>query len=190
MTSREIDQAATRLRELKQEMLGDGLLAACALGLALGATWYRPSLAVPLTVGALAMTFLGTRAYVRRFLIVDELADDRDAYCIPAIRGFGRRAASVAHRRELARRVRAALEGSTGAVGGRFSAARPDLEHLISALEDEKVEWEPQAVVLLDHWLSDPDGSFRNSSLPAAEIRSRISSLLPGVEVDGRREDA
>ena len=186
MTAREIDEAGKRLHELKEQMLEDAVLAAGAFGLAFAATQYRAALAMPLTVGAMAMLFLGTRAYIRRFLLIDELADDQDAYCLSAVRAFGVRSASIEHRREIARWVRSALAGSTGTVGERLAAAKSELEQLVAALEDESVRWEPQLVVAVDHWVSDPDGSFRDVSVPAIELQARVRTLLAGLEVPPR----
>lgn len=154
----------------------DSVLAATAFGLALAATQYRPSLAMPLTLGAIAMVFLAGRAFVRRFLLVDELAADLDTYGIPAVKDFGLRAVSIEHRRVVACTVRAAL------VDERLETAWPELEQLIRALENESVEWEPQVVVALDHWLADPDGSFRDPATRAVELRSRVRSVLAGLD--------
>jgi len=181
MTAHEIDGAARRLGELRSQTLEDAVLAAACFGLALGATWYRPSLAIPLTVGAMVMAVLACRAFVKRFWLVEELAVDRDAYRIPAVHDFGLRTASLEHRREIAQTVRRALVGSAGEAAERMEVAGPDLVLLIAALENEKVDWEPQAVVALDQWLADPAGSFRDPSLPAVEMRSRVRSVLAGL---------
>jgi hypothetical protein len=176
MTAHEVDRAARQLHDLRSQTLEGSGLAALAFGLALTASWLEPSLAVPLTVGAFAMTFLAARAYVRRFLLVDDLAVDRDAYVIPAVQEFGRRAASIEHRRQIAHGVRAAL-GS----GERLTSVRPELEQLIAALEDATVQWDPLAVVALDHLIADPYGSFRDASAPVVEIRHRVRSVLAGL---------
>lgn len=182
MTAHDVDDAARRLGELKAQSIEDSVLAAVAFGLALAAAQYQRSLAMPLALGAIAMAFLAGRAFVKRFLLVDELAADHDAYRIPAVRDFGVRAASIEHRRQLAGTVRAVLLGPTGDVGDRLAAARPELEALICALEAESTCWEPQAVVALDHWLSDPGGSFRDVTVSAAELRSRLRNVLASVE--------
>ncbi len=179
MTAHEIDDAARRVRELTSTTLEDSALAVVAFGLALAATWYRPSLAVPLAIGALVMTALAGRALVGRFLLVDELAEQREAYDIPAVQHFGLRAASVQHRREVARTIRGALAAP---VGRRLEPARPDLERLAAALEDESADWHPEAVVVLEHWLADPKESFRDPAASPIELRSRVRSILAGLD--------
>ena len=169
MTAHEIDDAAKRIGELGSRAAQDGALAAVAFGLALAATWYRPSLALPLALGAMAMTFLAGFAFVKRFLLVDELADDPDAYSIRAVRDFGARAASIEHRRELARIVRAA-------------PAQPELQRLIQALESERIDWDPQTVVALEHWLLDPSEAFRDPDIRSEELRSRIRNVLAALD--------
>ena len=179
MTAHEVDDAARRVRELTSTTVEDSALAVLAFGLALAATWYRPTLAVPLAIGALAMTALAGRALVIRFLLVDELAEQREAYGIPAVQHFGRRAASVEHRREVARTIRGVLAAP---VGRRMEPARRDLERLAAALEDRSTDWDPSAVVALEHWLSDPKESFRDPAASAIELRSRVRSILAGLD--------
>jgi len=181
MTAHEIDGAAKRLGDLRNQTVEDSVLAALSFGLALAATWYRPSLAIPLTAGAMVMTALACRAFVKRFWLVEELAVDGDAYRIPAVHDFALRTASLQHRREIARIVRGALVGSTGEIAERMELAGPDLVLLIAALENETVAWDPQTVVTLDQWLADPEGSFRDVSVPAVEMRSRVRSILAGL---------
>lgn len=179
MTANDIDDAAKRLGELKSTTLEDALLGALAFGLALAATWYRPSLAMPLAIGALVMAVLAGRAFVRRFVLVEDLAADRDAYRIPAVRSFGLKAASVEHRRVVAATVRVAL---AGAAADRMEPARAELEQLVRALEDESVDWDPQSVVVLDHWLADPKESFRDPAASAVELRSHVRSVLAELD--------
>jgi hypothetical protein len=184
MTAQEVDQAARELHGLRGQTLEDSGLAIVAFGLALTASWLKPSLAMPLTIGAFAMAFLAVRAHIRRFFLVEDLAADRDAYLIPAVQEFGLRAASIDHRRQIAHAVRGALLGSTGETGERLAAVRPELEQLIAALEDESAHWDPLTAVALDHWIADFDGSFRDVSAPAAEIRCRVRSILTRLDSD------
>ena len=160
MTARDVDDAAKRLGELKAQAIEDAALAAAAFALALAATQYRPTLAMPLALGAIAMVVLAGRAFVRRFLLVDELAAEPAAYCIPAVHEFGERAASIEHRRVLASTVRAVFDGE------------PEVERLVRALEDESASWEPQTVVALDHWLAESP----------EELGSRARSILARLD--------
>ena len=182
MNARQVDDATTRLHDLQIEGVGDLALAVLATGLALTATQVRPALAIPFLLGAFVVGFLGLRAYVRRTFLVEDLAGDPDAYTIPAVRRFGLRVASPAHRHDLAHSVRMALTGSSGAVADRFRAVQPELEALIAVLEDDDRRLDPCTVVTLERWRNDPGGSFRNPDVPVAELRSRLRSEL--IELD------
>jgi threonine/homoserine/homoserine lactone efflux protein len=86
MTSRQIDDAATRIHELGVESAQCLAVAAVAAGVSLAATQVHPAFAVPLLVGAGAVGFLGVRAFVRRSFLIEDLAADPDAYSIAAVR--------------------------------------------------------------------------------------------------------
>ena len=85
MYARAVDDAGTRLRELRRDEWHDLALAGVALALAIGATAYAPSLALPLLIGGLAVGALGIRALWRRWDLVDRLADEPDAYAIAEV---------------------------------------------------------------------------------------------------------
>lgn len=187
MNARQIEQADERLHDLKVRAVEDMVLAACGFGLALAATQLRPAFAVPLLVGAIALCFLGVQALVRRSFLIEDLAADRDAYVIPDVRGFGLRAASPAHRHQLARVLRVALLGSTYETAERLQAVRPELDELIADLEDDSLRWEPPAAVGLERWLNDPLGSFHDQTVPVTELRSRLRVFLAGFDDDAHR---
>jgi hypothetical protein len=187
VTARQIDQAASKLRDLKAQSLEDLTLAAFSLGPALVTDRLRPALAVPLVAGAATLVFLGLRALVRRSFLIEDLAVEPDAYEIAAVRSFGLRAASTRHRQTLAATIRAALAGSTGDVAARLDAARPELEELIADLEDERLCLEPAAAVVLERWLNDPESSFLDRSRPPEELCSRLRSILSAFEAAGGR---
>jgi hypothetical protein len=94
VTAREIDEAATRIQELGIESAQCLAVAVVAAGLSLAATQVRPALALPLLVGALAVGFLGVRAFVSRSFLVQDLAPDSDADAIPAVRRYTERVAA------------------------------------------------------------------------------------------------
>ena len=91
MHARAVDDAATRLRDLRREEWEDLSLAALAIALALAATWARPALALPLFLGGLAVGALGLRALWRRWDLVDRLAGERDAHVISEVRAYAAR---------------------------------------------------------------------------------------------------
>jgi hypothetical protein len=74
MYARALDDAGTRLSELRREEWADFGLATLALTLAIAATQVRPALAMPLFVGGVAAWALGIRARWRHWDLVDRLA--------------------------------------------------------------------------------------------------------------------
>jgi hypothetical protein len=184
MNARQLDEATTRLHDLRAQSVGDFVLAVAATGLALTATQLRPVLAIPFLVGAVGVGFLGVQAYVRRIFLVEELADDRDAYAIPAVRRFGERAMTLGHRHRLAQSIRVAMTDSSAEMTARLQMVRVELDQLVAVLEDEQRSLEPYSLVALEHWLNDPGGSFRNPLVPAVELRSRLRRVI--VDFDER----
>ena len=184
MNARQLDEATTRLHDLRARTVGDLVLAVVATGLALTATQFRPVLAIPFLLGAVGVGFLGMQAHARRVFLVEELADDRDAYGIPEVRRFGERATTPTHRRRLAQSIRLAMTDSPSEVAARPHSVRVELDQLAAVLEDEERSFEPYSLVTLEHWLNDPGGSFRDPRVPAVEVRSRLRHLL--VDFDER----
>jgi hypothetical protein len=181
MYARAVDDAATRLRELRHEEWEDLGLAALALGLAVAATQVRPALALPLFVGGLAAWALGIRALWRRWDLVDRLAGERDAHVIPEVRNYALRETSMERRRGLAAYVRRTLQESALARETRVMAAAEELEALASELEDDKLVLDPASAVACVRLLSDVAGSpLLNRGLPTQELRSRVSQIRSG----------
>ena len=182
MTARQIDEAAVRLRELRTQAVSDLVLAAVVFALAVTASQTHPPLALPLLIGAMAVTFLGLRAFLRRSFLVEDLAGEPEAYVISDVRGFGARAASRERRQLLAHGLRAAAEHPAPDVAARIAAVRPELEALIAALEDDGRPLEPRAAVTLERRLREGGLLLRDSSLSVSELRSRLRSLLASFE--------
>jgi hypothetical protein len=95
MYARAVDDAATRLRDLRREEREDFVLGALALGLALAATSIWPVFAFALFVGGMAVVIGGMRAAWRRWDLVDRLASDLDAYAIPEVQAHAARQATM-----------------------------------------------------------------------------------------------
>ena len=95
MYARAVDEASSRLRELRQEECGDLGLAALSLGLALAATQVRPVFAMPLFLGGVVVGARGVRALWRRWDLVERLAGERDAYVIPEVLACAAREATA-----------------------------------------------------------------------------------------------
>ncbi len=182
MTARQIDGAAAQLHELRVQTVERLGLAAVAFALALTATQLRPALAVPLLLGAMAMTFLGVRALVRRWFLLEDLALEPEAYELADVRRFGVRAASPERQRVLAHSLRAVMEESTSFVAARVAAVRPELEEIVDALENDPSTLKPQAAVALERGLHECPLLLRDASLPVTELRCRLRRLLESFE--------
>jgi hypothetical protein len=102
MYARAVENAESRLRELRNEQWLDLSLAALVTGIALAATGVRPALAIPLFLGGLYAWALGIRALVRHWDLLDRLAGERDAHVIPAVAAYAARHATLATRDSLA----------------------------------------------------------------------------------------
>ena len=176
MNARQVDDAAGRIHELGVETAGDIALAVVATGLALAATQLLPALAMPFLVGAIAVGFLGVRAFVRRTFLVEDLAAEPDAYSIHAVRSYGLRAATCEHRHALARTIRAE------AGEPRLAPVHVELEQLVGVLEDDRRRLDPCTLVALEQWLRDPGGSFRDPEAPAVEQRPRLRHFLAELD--------
>jgi hypothetical protein len=179
MNARQVDDAASRLHELGVESAEDIALAVIVTGLALVATQLLPALATPFLVGAIAVGFLGVRAYVRRTFLVEDLAAEPDAYAISAVRSYGRRATTAEHRHALARTIR------VEAMDQRLAPVRGELDRLARLLVDGDRQLDPCTLVALEQWLRDPGGSFRDLEAPATELRGRLRRFVAELEADG-----
>jgi hypothetical protein len=102
MYARAVENAESRLRELRNEQWLDLSLAALVTGLALAATGVRPALAMPLFLGGLYAWALGIRALFRHWDLLDRLAGERDAHVIPAVAAYAGRHATMESRDSLA----------------------------------------------------------------------------------------
>jgi hypothetical protein len=178
--ARSVERAEARLHDLKLQSLEDFLLAAAALAAALVGTRLLPAASVPLLVGGTGVAFLGMRAVVRRYLLLEELAVDRDAYLIPEVRAAAARAASPEHRRRLAAAIREALNPSWSSTSERVEANRALLLELAAALEDKELVLAPAAAVALDRLLLAGEDNLYSPTLPPDELRSRLRRILDG----------
>jgi hypothetical protein len=181
MFARAVDDAATRVRALRHEEWARFGLAALAIGLSLAATQARPVLALPLFLGGLAMGFLGTRAFLRRGALLDELADERDAYVIPDVVAYASREATMDRRRGYAAFIRSLVRQPGFGCEQRVRLAAADLEALASELEDEALGLDPAAAVACRRLLRDPALSpLINPMLPPEDLRSCVFRIRSG----------
>ena len=180
MNARAVDDAASRLRELEHSVWEDLAVAALALGLAIVATRSWPPLAMPLFLGGLGVGVLGLRAFVRRWDLLDSLADERDAYLIPQVRRYAAREASPDRRRLLASQLRAALDQARLGEELRSSGVSREIEGLVTELTDAELVLEPRSAVVCKHLLDDPESPLFDPSSRAAELCLRIRDVESG----------
>jgi hypothetical protein len=180
MYARALDDATTRLRELRREEWQDIALGLLALALALLATRLRPELAMPFFLGGVAVGALGVRALWRRWDLVDRLAGDRDAYVIDEIRTYAAREATSERRHAFATAIRHTLDASVAPVVGREDVA-VELRALAAELDDDGLELDPSAAVACMRLLRDPVESPLLAPCAAPdELRDRVRHIRAG----------
>ena len=183
MYARAVDEASTRLGELRQEEWGDLGLAALSFGLAFVATQVRPALAMPFFLGGVVVGSRGIRALWRRWDLVERLAGEPDAYVIPEVRAFAAREATLDRRRTYASLIRGELRQTRLAHGNRVLLAAEELEALAWELEDDGLALDPACAVACMRLLNDVVASpLLNLALPPELLRSRVSQIRAGFE--------
>ena len=181
MYARAVDDAATRLEELRGEEWGDLGLGGLALALSLAAAQVRPSLALPLFVGGVVVGALGVRALYRRWDLVERLLTERDAYVIPEVLGHAARMATIESRRRLAASIRETLTAPGFRIENRVSAAADELRALASALDDDTLELDPACAVVCFRLVSDySESPLLNHTASAWQLRSAVDRIRSG----------
>jgi len=179
MDARGVERKTDELRELWVRTLGGLVLAPVAFAGALVASHLYPPLAVPLFVGASLVALRAMVAFVRRHLLIEDLALDPEALAIDEVRRFALRAASPKRRAELADSIRRMLEASDGQVRG-VEASRAELEELAEALEDGRLELELTEAVRLHRMATEGWLPFYGPAASAVDARSRLRHILDG----------
>ena len=180
MYARALDDATTRLRELRREEWQDIALGLLALALALVATRLRPELAMPLFLGGVAVGALGVRALWRRWDLVDRLAGDHDAYVIAEIRTYAAREATTERRHAFATAIRSTLDGPVPLAGGRDDVVEA-LRALASELDDDGLDLDPVAAVACMRLVRDPvDSPLLAPGAAPDELRDRVRHIRAG----------
>lgn len=181
MYARAVEDAETRLRELHRDEWHDLALAGSALGLAIGATEYAPSLALPLFIGGVALGVLGIRALWRHWDLVDRLADEPDAYAIAEVLAYAVRETTMERRQGYAAQIRRHLESACSSRSPRWDDAAEELAALAAELEDEELELSPACALACSRLLSEPTQSpLLNPALPRDGLRSRAHRIRAG----------
>jgi hypothetical protein len=187
MDARTIDDAATRLRELRAEELQDLALGGLSIGFSLVATGIAPQLAMPFFLGGVFVGLLGMRALVRRYELIEQLAADRDAHEISEVRRRALREATLERRRTMACHLRLWL---TEPSDERLRGAAQELAVLVDDLDDDALELEPACAVACARLLGDPVSSpLLNVTLPADEIGSRARRIREGFTPRSERAE-
>jgi hypothetical protein len=179
----ELEETQTRLRVLRHAEWEDAALAVLAFGLALAASQLFRTLALPLTMGALAASYLALRAFWRHWELVDRLLLDRDAYQIREVRRRAERAATFENRRLLATSIRSLLKDPDCAVPARVRAGAEGLEALAAELDDADLSLDPACAVACERLLMDGGASpLLNPALPADDAGARLRQIRAGFE--------
>jgi hypothetical protein len=181
--ARAIEDASSRLSELRREEWEDLGLAALSMSLALAATQARPTLAMPLFLGGVVVAARGMRALWRRWDLVDQLAGERDAYLIPEVLARAEREATVERREAYAAWIRRELQQSGLAHRDRVMLVAEEMDALACELEDDELALDPACAVACMRLLSDPAASpLLNLALPPEELRSCVHRIRSGFE--------
>jgi hypothetical protein len=183
MYARAVEEASTRLRELRHEQWGSLGVGAVALVIAVGATQVYEPLAVPLFVGGIAVGILGVRAMWCRWDLLERLAGERDAQTIADVRAYAAREATAERRRNYAALIRMTLTEPSLAAEAHVSAAAEVLEELASELEDESLALDPACAVACMRLLTDLEASpLLSAARPPEELRSRVLQIRSGFQ--------
>jgi hypothetical protein len=178
MYARAVDDAGSRLRELRRAERSDLGVGAAAIASAVMATEVQPGFAVPLFLGGLVVVTRGLIAAWRRWDIVDELAGEPDASVIDEIRAHALRETTMERRRVFA----ASIQHVVRAEGAdRLATAVSELEALAAELEDHRLVLEPACGVACARLVSDPSRSplLDRSSNPA-DVRTQVRRIRGG----------
>jgi hypothetical protein len=183
MTAHDVELLGRRLGDLNERAVGQLALAVLAFGLALAATQLRRDLVVPLLVGAIVLTALGLTAFVRRSLLVEDAALDRDAYALEVVRRYAARLTTRERREEEADAIRRLLVRPEGAIAERVEANRTRLEAIADELTRDDLSLDPISAVALDRLLAWTEESpLYDEQLPSECVRSRLVQIEAGFE--------
>ena len=181
MYVRAVEEAESRLSELRRDELSTVGVSMCALLCSLLSTQLLPAAAVPLFVGGASIGFLGIRAMWRHWDFVDRMADEPDAYAIAEVRAYAARDATMARRVFYAETIRGWTRPRPLAADHRIATAAIQLDELASELEDETRDLDVGCAVACRHLLTDPTTSpLLNMTLPPEGIRSSIARIRAG----------
>jgi hypothetical protein len=181
MYARALEDAETRLVELHHDEVQRMALSVVTLGGSLAATVVYEPLVLPLFLGGLALGVLGMGAIWRHWDLLDRLADDGDAYTIPAVQAYAARDARMDRRQCNAAHIRSWLAGPVLAGDARIVDYADALEELARELDDDGLELDPACAIACRRLLTDPQVSpLLNEALPADDLGSWIVRIRRG----------
>jgi hypothetical protein len=179
MIARAVEDAGSRLDDLRREQWEDGAVAAAAVALAIAASMLCPRFALPLFVGGMVVAARGVLAGWRRWDLLDRLVGERDAYAIPEVRARAEQGASMASRRSLSGAIQSRLELGENP---RIADNAAEFAALAEDLVDPQLELDPACAAACSRLLTDDVTSpLINSALPAEDVRSRVLQIRSGL---------
>jgi hypothetical protein len=179
MYARTVDDAAARLRELRQEEREALALGALALGLAVAASEITPALALPLLLGGLFVGALGLQALWRRWDLVDRLSGDRDAYAIPEVLTYASLHTSMESRHGSAQAIRRFLHQPSFYEPTPAAVAR-ELEALACELDDAALTLASDRAVACSKMLDELFERRALNTVTWADVRSEALRIRSG----------
>jgi hypothetical protein len=181
MYARTVDDAESRLSELRHDELSTVSLSACALLSSLLSTQLYPAAAVPLFVGAASLGALSIRAIWRHWDFVDRMVDEPDAYAIAEVHAYAARDATMARRACYADTIRGWTLPTPLTPDPRIATVAIDLDELATELEDATLELDARCAVACRRLLTDPTTSpLLNNDFPPEDVRSSIVRIRAG----------
>ena len=154
MSARALQEARARLVALRHDELERIAVSALALGASLAATVFYPPLALPLFVGGVAIGVLGVGSTWRHWDLVDRLADDREAYEIPAVRSYAARDARMDRRVAYSSMIRSWTRQDPPA-DSRIPEVADQLEELARELAAADLDLDPASALACRRFVTD-----------------------------------
>jgi hypothetical protein len=186
MTAREVDRAASRLEQIRDQRRARLLVAAAAAGLAASALPVSDALAIALVCGAAFLLVLAIVDTLRRRDLIFHLALNEQAYTVPEVRRYGNGLVMPSGRRRAAAALERVLRnaGSPGSyyLAGRVHACRGDIRELVEALRAPGARVEPTSLAMCWQLLcSGVDSPLYNWHLPAEDLRMTVRRIHAGI---------
>jgi hypothetical protein len=184
--ARSIEEASRELERRRWQVFADVTFALVAGAPAALGVLFEPPAALALAIGAAFALALALVAAVRRYLLIERLALDRDAYTIAAVHRYGRRLTSRRTRERLSRSLRSLVANSGRCEPyippGRVAAFATDLEELAHELEDAECKVEPVSAASCLLLLSDGmESPLLNPAVPVEDLRAALLRIRSGI---------